>query len=124
MLALVFADRGAVYKRIKIGHRSSSSQASAGRANGRVAKGATKIHDVVQETRHSLFRSIRSDPLRTLVSIGTCHEQHDRRSISDAFLSATWLALLGHRRSGWLLENLPWRALAERRDCDPVFGDW
>jgi len=90
----------------------------------RVTKGATEIHDVVQETSHSLFRSIRSEPLRTLVSIGTCHEQHDRRSISDAFLSATWLALLGRRRSCWLLENLPWRALAERRDCDPVFGDW
>ena len=70
MLGLVFADCGAVHRYIEVGLRSASPQASRRCADGRNAKDAPEVHDLVQKTYCPFFRSIRSEPIGAIISIG------------------------------------------------------
>ena len=67
---LVFADCGAVHRYIEVGRGSASPQASRKCADGRVAKNAPEVYDLVQKTCYPFFRSIRSEPIGTIISIG------------------------------------------------------
>src|SRR6266498_1357921 len=70
LLGLVFADCGAVHRYIEVGRRSASAQASRKCAHGRNAKDAAEVHDLVQKTYCPFFRSIRSEPIGAIISIG------------------------------------------------------
>ena len=124
MLGLVFADCGIVYRYIKDSGRSASPQASRECTDGRNAKDTPEIHDFVQKTYRSFFRSIRSEPIWAVISIGTHDDQHDNCRVLHALLSETRLALLDRLRERRLLANLSRCALAKRHPCHAVSRRW
>ena len=70
MPVLVFADCGTVHRYVEVSRGSASPQASRECADGRNAKDAPEVHDFVQKTYYPFFRSIRSEPIRAIISIG------------------------------------------------------
>jgi hypothetical protein len=50
-----FGNRGTGHQHLKIGRGPLSAETSPNRAHGAVAKSASEISDVVQETDHSVF---------------------------------------------------------------------
>src|SRR5205807_9083048 len=121
---IVLVNRSTCDQRIKVGRRSSSTETDTKCSDGTVAKGAPQIPHSLQETDYSLFRFFRSEPIRTILSVGARDEQHHNCRFLHAVLSAARLALLVRHRCSGLFANLSRLALAQRCDCYCFPRNW
>src|SRR5215475_11679510 len=106
MSGLISADHHSDHGFAKVSRESPSAQTGGKRANGTTTKDASGVPDSIQETDHSVFRLVRSQPLGTVVSIWTRYHQQCDCSVLHTVLSTSWLALLVCRRSRRLFPNL------------------
>src|SRR4029077_2760645 len=113
LLGLVITNREPGDEYVEVGRGSASAQTGGERADGTVAKGASEISYSCQETNYSLFRFLRSQPVRTLLSLRTRGDQHHHCGFLHAVLPAAGLALLVCHLRGGLFASLSWRALAQ-----------